>query len=125
MTPIQWIPKKQNTVESSTFGSEFITLKQATEIIKGLQYKLKMLGVPLEGPARLMCDSQSVVMNSSFPESVLKKEHCSIAYHLVREAIAANMIHVYWERSKTNLADLFTRVLPPKTSNHLITAMLN
>ena len=125
MTPIQWISKKQNTVESSTFGSEFIALKQATEIIKGIRYKLKMLGVPLEGPARLMCDSQSVVMNSSFPESVLKKKHCSIAYHLVREAIAANVIHVYWERSKTNLADLFTKVLPPETRNHLISAMLN
>ena len=74
MTPIQWISKKQNTVESSTFGSEFIALKQATEIIKGLRYKLKMLGVPLEAPVRLMCDSQSVVMNSSLLSRISSKE---------------------------------------------------
>ena len=39
MTPINWLSKKENKIESSTFGSEFITLKHATEIIKGLKYK--------------------------------------------------------------------------------------
>lgn len=125
MTPINWISKKQNTVESSTFGSEFIALKHATEIIKGLRYKLKMLGVPLDGPTRMLCDSQSVVMNSSFPESVLKKKHCSIAYHIVRETMAANIIHIYWEKSKSNLADLFTKILSPEARNRLVKAILN
>ena len=125
MTPINWLSKKQNTVESSTFGSEFIALKHATEIIKGLRYKLKMLGVPIDGPTRMLCDSQSVVMNSSFPESVLKKKHCSIAYHIVRETMAANIIHIYWEKSKSNLADLFTKVLSPETRNRLLKAILN
>ena len=47
MAPIFWFSKKQNTIESSTFGSEFIALKQATEIIEGLIYKLLMLGIPV------------------------------------------------------------------------------
>ena len=34
MTPIYWLFKRQNTVESSTVGSEFIVFKQATKIIK-------------------------------------------------------------------------------------------
>ena len=125
MTPLTWISKKQNTVESSTFGSEFVALKHATEIIKGLRYKLRMLGVPLDGPTRICCDSQSVVINSSFPESALKKKHCSVAFHIVREAIAAGILHIYWERSKSNLADLFTKLLDPNTRHHLIKAMLN
>ena len=72
-----------------------------------------------------MSDSQSVVMNSTFPESVLKKKHCYIAYHFVQKAIATDVIHVYWKRSKTNLADLFINVLPSEACNHLIKAMLN
>ena len=36
--PIIWYSKKQNTVESSTFGSEFVALRIATEITEGLQY---------------------------------------------------------------------------------------
>ena len=52
-----------------------------------------MMGVPLGDPSRVMCDSQSVVMNNSFPKSILKKKYCSITYHLVQEAIAAGVIH--------------------------------
>ena len=94
MTLINWVSKKPNTVESSTFGSEFIALKHITDIIKGLRYKLKMLGVPIEGPTRMLCDSQYVVMSSSFPESVLKKKHCSIAYHIVHKTMAASIIQI-------------------------------
>ena len=39
--------KKQNTVEISTFGSEFIASRIAVEIIESLRYKLRMFGVPL------------------------------------------------------------------------------
>ena len=36
--PIIWYSKKQNTVESSTFGSEFVAMRIATEITEGLRY---------------------------------------------------------------------------------------
>lgn len=41
MAPILWFSKKQNTIESSTFGSEFMALKIGTEMIIGLRYKLR------------------------------------------------------------------------------------
>ena len=56
-TPIIWFSKKQNTVESSTFGSEFVALRIATEKIIALRYKLRMFGVPLDGPAQVFSDS--------------------------------------------------------------------
>ena len=60
MMPVQWYWKKQNTIETSTFGSEFIALRIATELIEALRYKLRMFGVKLPGPARVFCDSESV-----------------------------------------------------------------
>jgi hypothetical protein len=36
--PIDWFSKKQNTCESSTFGSEFVAMRIATERIKALRY---------------------------------------------------------------------------------------
>ena len=125
MTLIQWISKRQNTVESSTFGSEFLALKHACELMKGMVYKLQMLGVPVDGPVRMLSDNQSVVINGSFPESVLKKKHCSVAYHIVRENIASESIEVYWEETHSNLADLFTKVLPENVRNGLISGMLS
>ena len=51
--PIHWYSKKQNTVESSTFGAEFCAMKTALEMIEGLRYKLRMFGIPIDGPANV------------------------------------------------------------------------
>jgi hypothetical protein len=109
--PLIWYSKKQNTVETSTFGSEFIAAKIAVELIEGLRYKLRMMGVALDGPTGVFCDNESVVINSTQPESCLKKKHNAIAYHRVRESQAAGTIRIAKEDGKTNLADGFTKCL--------------
>ena len=42
----------------------------------------------------------------------LKKEHNAIAYHSVREAVAAGIIHITKVPTETNLADMLTKPLP-------------
>lgn len=71
-----------------------------------------MFGVPLRGPASVLCDNQGVVKNASLPESALSKRHNAINYHSVREAVAAGIIRVGKEDGVTNLADVFTKSLP-------------
>ena len=65
-------------------------------MIEGLRYNLRMFGVPIDGPADVFCDNQSVVTNVSIPSSVLNKKHNSICYHSVREAHRAGTIGVGW-----------------------------
>jgi hypothetical protein len=65
--------KRQYTVESSTFGSEIVALKNAIELLKALKYKLRMFGVPLLGPADIFCNNEPVVINCSTPESTIKR----------------------------------------------------
>lgn len=67
-----------------------------------------MHGIPIEGSAIAYCDNNSVVINASKPESVLKKKQNSIAYHRVHEAVAANIIHIAKEDQETNIADMLT-----------------
>jgi hypothetical protein len=110
--PILWYSKRQNTVESSTFGSEFVAMKTAVEQIEGLRYKLRMMGIEVDGPTNVFCDNESVVMNTTRPESTLKKKHNAIAYHRTREAQAAGIIRIAKEDGETNLADLFTKLVP-------------
>ena len=38
--PIRWISKRQATVETSTYGSELVTARIATELIMEIRYKL-------------------------------------------------------------------------------------
>ena len=59
--PFLWYIKRQSTVESSTFSSEFIVAKIALERIEGLRYKLRMMGIPLEGPTNMLCDNECMV----------------------------------------------------------------
>jgi hypothetical protein len=118
--PILWYSKKQNCVESSTFGSEFVAMKIAVEQILALRLKLRWMGVLIEGPANVYCDNLTVVKSATQPEVTLSKKHNGIAYHKAREAVATNMIRITHEPTATNLADLLTKVLPPATRNGLI-----
>ena len=44
-------------------------------------------------------------------EPTLKKKHISMAYHQAREAVAGAMMLVFYEKIRSNHADLFTKVL--------------
>ena len=123
--PIIWYSKQQNTVESSTFGSEIIAMKQATDMIEALVYKLRMFGIPIEMETRVLCDNESVVKIGSNPDARLTKKHNSIAFHRIRECVAAKMILVYHEKSDSNLADILTKVLPVERQVQLLKGLMN
>jgi hypothetical protein len=103
---------RSGTVESSTFGSEFIAMKIAIEQIEALRYKLRMMGIPVLGPANVYCDNESVFKNCAYPESSLKKKHNAIAYHKTREAQAARIARLSWESGDLNHSDILTKLVP-------------
>jgi hypothetical protein len=123
-TPVIWYSKRQNTVESSSFGSEFVALRIATEMIEALRYKIRMFGVPIDGSTDVFCDNKSVVTNSSIPSSVLSKKHNSICYHRVREAQAAGTIRVGWIEGEYNKADLATKTTLTTSRRHGLTSSI-
>jgi len=122
--PIIWYSKAQSTVECSTFGSEFVALRICVEMIEELRYKLRMFGIPIDGPANVFCDNKSVVTNASTPTSTLKKKHNAIAYHKVREAVAAGILRIAKVHTSENLADLLTKPLPAPALKNLIQKIL-
>jgi len=58
--PIIFYSKRQNSVETSTFGAEFTACRQAVELLRGLRYKLRMFGVPIDGATCMYCDNEAV-----------------------------------------------------------------
>ena len=73
-------------------------MKQAMDILEGLIYKLRMIGIPVEGEARVMCDNMAAVKSGSNPDARLQKKHNSIAFHRIREAVAAGGVLIYHEK---------------------------
>jgi hypothetical protein len=108
---VQWLSKKQATIESSVFGAEFVAMKHGMETLRGLRYKLRMMGVPINGPTYVYGDNMSVIYNTSKPESTLKKKSNSICYHAVREAVAMGEMLTTHCKTNDNYADLLTKVL--------------
>ena len=71
-----------------------------------------MFGVPIDGSTDMFCDNEAVYKNASMPESQLRKNHHSIAYHMSRESVASGASRIDKEDTETNLADLVTNVFP-------------
>ena len=88
-TPIDSSSKRPATVETATYGSEFVASKTVTEQIIDLSHTLKYLGVPIKTKSYLFGDNRSVVSSSTLPHSALGKRHNILAYHRVMEAIAS------------------------------------
>ena len=109
---IAWYSKKQPTVESSVFGAEFVALKNGMEAVRGLHYKLRMMGIPISGPTYSIGDNMSVIHNTQRPESTLKKKSNSICYHACREAVAMGELLTTHIPTTMNPADLATKIIP-------------
>ena len=78
MYMIDWHTKKQAAVKGAVFGAEFVSMKQGVEALRGIRYKLQIMGVKVHGPTYIYGDKISVIHNTSKPESVLKKNSNSI-----------------------------------------------
>ena len=108
-TPIDWYTKKQPTVETATYGSEFASAKVAIQQIQGLRQTLRYLGVPLEDGSHLFGDNESVVKSGSLPDSPLKKRHHRLAYHYVRESVASKAVKFFHIPGVSNPADILSK----------------
>jgi hypothetical protein len=111
-------------VESSVFGAEFVAMKNGIETVRGLRYKLRMMGVPLSGPCYVYGDNMSVIHNTQRPESMLKKRSNSICYHVARESAAMGECIMAHVRSENNPADICTKVIPAGMKRRHLVGML-
>ena len=121
---IDWLSKKQPTIETSVFGAEFVAMKHVVEKLRGLRYKLRMMGVPISGCSYIYGDNMSVINNTQRPESTLKKKHNEVCYHFVRESVAMGESKTGHVPTNYNLADLMTKVLSGEKRRRLVSRIL-
>jgi hypothetical protein len=121
MAPIVWFSKRQPTVESSVFWGEFVAMKNGIETTRGLRYKLRMMGVTIDGPTYVYGNNMSVVNNTQCPESILKNKSNAICYHAVRESAAMGESIIGRVTSVKNPADICNKAVPGGNKrDHLI-----
>ena len=62
-TPVDWNSKKQATVETAKYGSEFVAAKTATEQIMDIRQTLRHLGSPIGTKSFLFGDNRPVTID--------------------------------------------------------------
>jgi hypothetical protein len=107
--PIDWFSKKQATVETATYGSEFVAARTAVEQAIDLRCTLRYLGVPVQGKSYMFGDNESVVGSSTKFDAKLHKRHTILSFHRVREAIAAKIVGFFHIPGTNNPADVLTK----------------
>jgi hypothetical protein len=121
MASIVWFSKKQATIETSVFGAEFVAMKQGVECLRGLRYKLRMMGVAISGLSYIYGENTSVIHNTQMPELMLKKKSNSICIHALRKAVAMGECLTGHVSTHDNPADICMKLIPGgRKREHLV-----
>ena len=97
---------------TSSFGIELCAMNQYTEYVRGLRYKLWMMGIPGDELTFLYGDNQSVLLNTTMPESVLKNKTQSIDYRHVKEVMTLDECRMAYINTHDNVFNMMTKPVP-------------
>ena len=81
-------------------------MRICAELIDALRYKLRLFGIPIDGPANVFCDNNLVVINATIPTS------------------PAGIMRIAKVKTDENLADVFTKSLPGPKLQYLMSLIL-
>ena len=107
--PVEWFTKKQPTVETATYASDFMAAQTATEQIIELRTMLRYFGVPIKGETYMFGDNKEVVDKSNVPHVKLHKIHVILSFHWVWEEIAAKILYFIFLQGKDNPEDILSK----------------
>jgi hypothetical protein len=108
-TPMDWYLKKQATVETATFGSEFIAARTTINQIVDLRTTLRYLGIPIREKSYVFGDNKTIIDASSAPHAKLHKRHNALSFHHVQEAVASKYVTIFHLLGKYNPADILSK----------------
>ena len=75
--------KKQSTIETATYGSEYTAARIAVDHIITHRNMLRYMGVPVKEITYLFGDNRSVVNGSTIPHAKLHKRHIALSFHIL------------------------------------------
>ena len=107
--PVVWFAKRQTSIQSSTYGAEFMASQTACEEAISIRYMLCGLGCKLKGCSLLSSDNLGVLQSSSRADYCLKKKQVSLSYHKMGECVSAGIINPCKVDTKSNTSDFLTK----------------
>ncbi|XP_017221183.1 uncharacterized mitochondrial protein AtMg00810-like [Daucus carota subsp. sativus] len=122
-SPVTWKSKKQPTVSKSSSEAEYRAMAAAASEVTWAVRLLEDLGVTELKPVTLHCDNQSalyIAKNLVFHE---RTKHIELDCHFTRDKVLEALLQLTYLPTKSQLADVFTKVSPSVQFNSLLTKL--
>nr|GEW16095.1 retrovirus-related Pol polyprotein from transposon TNT 1-94 [Tanacetum cinerariifolium] len=116
---VSWMSKKQNCTAMSSAEAEYVALSASCAQVMWIRTQLQDYGFNYN-KISLYCDSQSAIAISCNPVHHSRTKHIRTRYHLIKEKVENGIIELYFVRTKYQLADMFTKVLPEDRFKYLV-----
>jgi hypothetical protein len=91
--------------------------------LQWILYLLHDLQVTCTRPAVLYCDNESAIHIASNPVFHERTKHLEIDCHFVRDRVQQGIFKLLPISTKSQLADFFTKAIPPKSFNTFISKL--
>ena len=120
-----WLTKATTAVCLSTAEAEYIAATECAKDVLWLRNFLIELGFPMSRPSSLYEDNQACVAMVNNHVVTGRNRHFCVKMAWLREQVAAKMVRFVFVASRNNVADIFTKILPPDVHARLAKALLN
>lgn len=111
---ISWGSKKQPVIALSSCEAEIMAASEAAKEALHLRGLLTELGIDCDAPTHLSVDNQSAIAVAYNPAHHGRVKHVERRHLHIRECVEKMQIVVPFVHTHDNLADFFTKPLPPK-----------
>lgn len=110
--PILWVSRRQQSVASSTCHAEYMALGTATRQVLWVRHLLKDV-LKKDYVGHMFCDNQSAVRVATDDSSNKRTRHSDRDFYITNESLFQKKTTLTWVGTKQQLADIFTKSLPP------------
>ena len=119
---IAWASTVQRVIAHNTTDAEYIAASFAAREAAHLSHLLSDFNLP-HMPIPIACDNQSTIKTIENPLLSFKLKHIRVVYHYARSQAANGHIKFHYVPSKSNPADVFTKLLPPLAHKYCSAAL--
>lgn len=119
-----WKVKRQTIVALSTAEAEYIAASFATREAIWFRSFFAEIGRSFANdPLKIFVDNQAAIKMSANPVYLSKTKHIDIAVHHIRDEFKAGRVTFSYVPGTDNVADIFTKPLPPSLHSKCVTAL--
>jgi hypothetical protein len=120
---VSWQSKKQDCTSLSSTEAEYVAMSACCAQVIWMGTQLMDYGY-LFNKILMYCDSKSAIAISCNTVLHSKSKHIDLRYHFIKEHVEKGTIELYFVGTEYQLADLFTKPLPPGRFTELVHRMV-